>query len=719
MWPSFLPIQVSSLSLTWPDFNSDPTNFSIDVSAAINTTLAGLTLDGSVQDAVFNVGDLASNQFPLTSLKGAGFEVGGTFAGVTFDAGGFLATASGPNGQSILYGGIDGGVSIAGLAGFKIMLGLSQLGPLDVYAMVDAPIILDPDTGLALTGLSAGINFGSGINAPGGAANLTKVAQGIFSPTLSQWESQLATDVQDQISSGSSWTNPPTLMTIQGGATLFDAYASPDAFELSGNIAFDTQGRLLASGTVTMGGSIKVEGSVYIDLSQVASGKAVLEMNITAPADTPIVTAYGTVDFELDGPVFNSVQVPTGSSTPQLGDGLVLDGSTGFGSAQNINLNNTSYTVEFWAQRTASGQEEPVISQGSSTSMTGLSIGFDTNNDFVVNSGGKTVSFAAGQDTSWHQWAVTYDTSTGGGTLSIYRDGILEDSVGSVGPIQGASSTLLLGKAGTTFFAGGLDEVRVWSVARTKTQIQNSLALQTPSPTTGLIADWSFSEGQGTTAADSSGNHDTMTLTGGVTWAPTVIAGASKLQPGPTTPETAGALELDGTDAYASASGIDLNNSSFTIEFWAKQNDTARLEYIINQGDPPTSGGLQIGFDASNKFFVSFGGSTLTAPTNDNNWHNWAVAFDSTSGLAHDLSGRSSSCERQGQPDRDHGLDSGILDRQIGLVLLRRRHHPGSRLDGRPWRKRHQQRHGFDDARVHDRSARRVEFQRGDGNNRR
>ncbi len=279
-WPTWLPIQVSSLSLTWPDFNDDPSNFSIDISAGINASLAGLTLSGNVQDAVFNVGDLANGQFPLTSLGGAGFQVGGTFAGITFNAEGFLATATGANGQSILYGGIDGGVSIAGLAGFQIMLGLSSLGPLDIYAMVDAPIILDPDTGLAMTGLSAGINFGGGLTTPDSAKDLGQVAQSVFAPTLSQWESQLAGDVADQISTGASWTNPPTLLTIQGGATLFDAYASPDAFELSGNIAFDTTGKLLASGTLVMGASIDVQGSAFIDLSQVASGKAVLMLNV-------------------------------------------------------------------------------------------------------------------------------------------------------------------------------------------------------------------------------------------------------------------------------------------------------------------------------------------------------------------------------------------------------------------------------------------------------
>ena len=628
-WPSFLPIKSAALALTWPSgFSMPPT---IDLSATIDTTLGGLSLQGSVTNAVIDVNKLINGQFPVTSIQKAGFEVGGTFAGATFKAAGFLGSVVDSSGNSILYGGIDGSVDIAGLAGFEIRLGLSQDGPLDIYAKVDAPIILDPETGLALTDLSAGINFGSGLQTPTSAKDLNSVTNAVLSPTLSQWESQLAADVAGQVAAKASWNDLPSLMTIQGGVTIYDAYASTDSFELTGDIAFDTTGKLLATGIVTVGGSLKVQGSVFIDLSQVASGKAELLMDVSAPAGTPIVTEYGSVSFQFDGPVFNAVQVPTGSSTPQLGTGLSLNGTTAYGTTPNIDLNGSSFTVEFWAQRAATSQEEYVIGQApaSPASTTGLSIGFDSNNNFVVNSGGTSLSFPAGVDTSWHHWAVTFDAATG--ARSIYRDGILE-ATDTAAPIEGASTTLLVGKSGSIFFNGGIDEVRVWNNARTAAEIQANLGLMTPSPTTGLLADWSFSEGSGTTAADSSGNSNTLTLLGGVAWAPTVIAGASQMPQGPLTPETTQALQLDGSSAYASASGINLNSTSFTIEFWAKQNDTNRLEYIINQGDPPSSGGLQIGFDASNNFFVSFGGSTLSTPTNDNNWHQWAVTFDATTG---------------------------------------------------------------------------------------
>ncbi|MFI5457325.1 MAG: LamG-like jellyroll fold domain-containing protein [Isosphaerales bacterium] len=633
-WPSFLPIQVPKLALNWMDFQNDPTNFTIDLSASVNASLAGITLGGFVQDAVIDINKLKQGQFPVTSIGGAGISAGGTFVGVQLKAEAFLATAT-VNDQygqpeNVLYGGIDGGIEIAGLGGVELRLGLSQNGPLDASVRADAPIIVDPETGLALTGLRGGIKFDDTLTTPDSAKDLSKLVHQQFGDlTLDEWKTELAGQVATQAATGGSWTNLGTNFVINAGATLFDAYASTYAFQLNGDIAFDTTGKILASGDVTLGNTVKVQGSVFLDLSQVASGKATIMINVTAPADYPIVTAYGSLNFEFDGPVLSPVQVPSGSSTPQLGTGLVLDGATGYGSASNINLNNSSYTVEFWAQRKTTGQQEYVIAQAPPSSTTGLSIGFDTNNNFVVNSGGSTLSFPAGVDTSWHHWAVTFDATTG--TRTIYRDGISETS-DTAKAIQNASTTLWIGKSGPNFYAGGVDEVRVWTVARAAADIQSNLALVTLTATTGLLADWSFSEGTGTAAADSSGKGDTLTLSGGATWGPTTIAGAAKLSSGATTPQLGSGLMLNGTDAYASATGINLNNTSFSVEFWAKQNDTGRLEYIINQGDPPSAGGLQVGFDAGNNFFVSFGGSTLKTPTNDNNWHHWAVTFDLKTG---------------------------------------------------------------------------------------
>ena len=65
-------------------------------------------------------------------------------------------------------------------------------------------------------------------------------------------------------------------------------------------------------------------------------------------------------------------------------------------------------------------------------------------------------------------------------------------------------------------FDGVLDEVRIWSGARTQGEIQSLMDAETTSGP-GLVARWGFGEGAGSTAADSVGSID-GTLTNGPTW---------------------------------------------------------------------------------------------------------------------------------------------------------------------------------------------------------
>ena len=79
---------------------------------------------------------------------------------------------------------------------------------------------------------------------------------------------------------------------------------------------------------------------------------------------------------------------------------------------------------------------------------------------------------------------------------------------------------------------------------------------QTPDITTGLVGYWTFDEGSGTTASDSSGNNNTGTLTGGPTWA---------------TGKIGGALSFDGVDDYiAIPGGSWVPNNKITVLAWIK-----------------------------------------------------------------------------------------------------------------------------------------------------
>lgn len=64
-----------------------------------------------------------------------------------------------------------------------------------------------------------------------------------------------------------------------------------------------------------------------------------------------------------------------------------------------------------------------------------------------------------------------------------------------------------------------LDELRIWSVARTQAEIAGSMAQTLTGQETGLVANWSFNEGAGHLARDATANHADGILTGGPNWA--------------------------------------------------------------------------------------------------------------------------------------------------------------------------------------------------------
>ncbi len=74
------------------------------------------------------------------------------------------------------------------------------------------------------------------------------------------------------------------------------------------------------------------------------------------------------------------------------------------------------------------------------------------------------------------------------------------------------------------YFAGVIDEARVWNVVRTPSEIQANMGKAITSAT-GLLGRWGLNEGSGTTAGDSAGSAINGTLTNGPLW----VTGSSGL----------------------------------------------------------------------------------------------------------------------------------------------------------------------------------------------
>ena len=118
--------------------------------------------------------------------------------------------------------------------------------------------------------------------------------------------------------------------------------------------------------------------------------------------------------------------------------------------------------------------------------------------------------------TTW-QWthvAGTYD----GTTICFYQNGVLSTSETHSGDIDWSPlpENLYLGKFSDSdennYFDGYLDEVRIWSVARTAAQIADNIHVLLDGDETGLEAYYKMSDGSGTTITDNSENSNTGTM---------------------------------------------------------------------------------------------------------------------------------------------------------------------------------------------------------------
>ncbi len=117
-----------------------------------------------------------------------------------------------------------------------------------------------------------------------------------------------------------------------------------------------------------------------------------------------------------------------------------------------------------------------------------------------------------------HIAAVVVDAGTHL-NIDYYINGVNAGSVTSLqAQINNNSSVLEIGRQAFAYnlFAGDMDELRIWNVARTQTQIQNGMNVHL-SATPGLIAYYRMNEGSGTITADEV-NQLNGTLSSGITW---------------------------------------------------------------------------------------------------------------------------------------------------------------------------------------------------------
>ncbi len=381
-WPSWLPIQITTLGVSWPKgFATNPTDIDLTLSATVQASFGGaFSLGGSVTDAVIDLGMLSTpNTFPIVSLAGAGLTVSGKLGGATISGGAFVAIlrldannqviadddTTTPVVKRIFYGGVEGSLLIGSAAGIGVRIGLSQLGPLDIFVESDIPILLDPESGLAIQSLRGGIDFGQTLTTPSNAKQLatSDAYQPPDKQSMADWETALAKAVAQQATTdANSFAQFASTFTIHAGITLYDEYATANAFTLAGDIAIDTTGKLLATGTLTMGGTsgVSLQAGAFLDLSKVAQGAAQLLWYFKAPAAAPILSVYGAVTITVtnankpNATIDVNISGEADLSVPGVQGGIALVGSADFLATPS--QNNLVLTVSGTASLNPLGQ---------------------------------------------------------------------------------------------------------------------------------------------------------------------------------------------------------------------------------------------------------------------------------------------------------------------------------------------------------------------------
>jgi hypothetical protein len=211
------------------------------------------------------------------------------------------------------------------------------------------------------------------------------------------------------------------------------------------------------------------------------------------------------------------------------GTALKFNGTNSYVRLPAINLGGGSgLTLQAWIQPTnlsSNAYSEILRQQGSGYPDYLLSF---QDHGYTLSFGVKTaggyqelhvpVNPADFGDGNWHALAATYD----GTNSRLYADGIpIGSATNQSGNVTYSSSIAAIGASPSgpaEFFNGVIDEVRVWNVALSATQLTQLLNSEITGGESGLVAYYRFDEGAGTLANDLSGGGHNGTLFNGPVW---------------------------------------------------------------------------------------------------------------------------------------------------------------------------------------------------------
>ncbi|MCF8428206.1 MAG: T9SS type A sorting domain-containing protein [Bacteroidia bacterium] len=326
-------------------------------------------------------------------------------------------------------------------------------------------------------------------------------------------------------------------------------------------------------------------------------------------------------NFEVKG-VLNKTALRSNSS-------LYLDGDNDYAEVPpGLSLQRVPFSMEMYFKRGALGNQV-LLSQGADSAASfEFGFTFDDKLYFRVGEEMVTSNTAITDTVGFHFIAVAYNPETF--VAELFYDNIVAN-IGNnriFNPYEG-SGKFYIGKAAAgapRFTQGNMYELRLWSAARTLTDVNNTKSILLNGTESGLMGNWRMDEATGSELKDYARARNASIVNAQWTINP---KGTSRYFDG-------SSFVTVPTNTFGISKEMDL-----TLEFWFKSNDGANVCMLSNgKGDGTDLNSFlkwSIETDAQGRIVVNHNGhSFLATSTNyfDGNWHHFALLLKRSSNLS-------------------------------------------------------------------------------------
>ncbi|BDX38975.1 hypothetical protein CYCD_23300 [Tenuifilaceae bacterium CYCD] len=324
--------------------------------------------------------------------------------------------------------------------------------------------------------------------------------------------------------------------------------------------------------------------------SLLGTGNATL--TLTAEA-LPEGTTSRTANISFSG-IFDPATVVV-TQKEQTDNALNFDGSNDYVViADNDALDlTTNYTIEAWINPTAFNQGMGIVSKYQSSGDKGYFLRFSWDSNPAIQFDGYSTATGLLTTGKWYHIAAANDN----GTRHLYLNGVEQSLIsGGEGVVANTSPLRIGSDYSARYFSGSIDEVRIWSAARSQSDIIANMATTLAGTETNLVAYYNFNQGviaetnTDITTLNSSANAD---LSGTLT-----------------------NFALSGTTSnWVSGYELSLSVSSDEVEIERATGSTASFNIITNTNWAITGTGDWYSLDKTS----GFGNSTITVTATQTN----------------------------------------------------------------------------------------------------